>query len=523
MIIDKYQKINLKDYCSYTSYDIEYIKDGIIYVKKDEKHSFISTKSKNIFNHDKQLNWYKDIDPFYNGQSIVCFDDTKYGVIDEESNLLNGTYYNEVKRINEKYYRIREKDNYGIIDRNGKLIINMNEYEPLYQKDGNFILHKSFKGCKLFNMKKGKITAQYLKIEHLNNNLYKAITETIFASKYQSKMGVIDENNNIVIPFKYQKIIYVNDKVLLVDNGKKYKYIDYNNKELKEISKNIEKDKYQYIHNYKYGYAIAKKDYNSFYLIDDKAKQVSGSYHSASFIKDNILLVSLFFGYKLVNFLGQNITQKIYKRIEDFYHGVAIVMENKNIISFGLINEAGEELIADCKNTEFISECIARITVDEKQYLINFEDKKTIKKIYQLMGKNTQVNEKDGLIVIDDIDNNDNVITRVINSDGQEIVGPIRNQRIVIFNKDTLCVEGCLVDINDFKYSYCVDIKNDLKNTTKEFDSDYKMDLFIEYISVFLNQKIDTFYDMANGYSLSSSFTENKKEETSKNIQKLLK
>lgn len=502
MTIEKYQKINLYNYNSYTSYDVDYIKDDIIYVKNNNQYSFISIKSKNISNHDNQLSWYKSIECFKNGQAVVCFDDNKYGVIDEESNLLNGTYYNKVERINDQYYQIREESNdgvmnYGVMDKSGKIIITMSEYHPEYQKDGNFVLHKSFTGCRLFNMKKGKITAQYLKIEPLNNNLYKARKELNFSLSYKSKMGVIDDNNNIIIPFEYQKIIYVNDKVLLVDDGKKYKYIDYHNKELKDISKNIKNNHYYFVINYTYGHAIAGNGYEKV-IIDESGNKVSDVYDGLSFVKDDLAIASDWLGQKLIDFNNQMITEKYYRRIDDFYYGVAIFYDNGD---YGLINDEGKELISGCKDIQFISENVAKIMINDCVCLSNLKGKI----FYTLKDKATQVSEKDGLIIIVDKDNQNNIITKVINLDGKELVQPIRNQQVSIYDQETLCVEGCLIDINHFEYLFCVDIKDDLKLTTRKFDNAYKMNLFVNYLTDYINQNIDTFYDKVNKDSLNAS------------------
>ncbi len=502
MTIEKYQKINLYNYNSYTSYDVDYIKDDIIYVKNNNQYSFISIKSKNISNHDNQLSWYKSIECFKNGQAVVCFDDNKYGVIDEESNLLNGTYYNKVERINDQYYQIREESNdgvmnYGVMDKSGKIIITMSEYHPEYQKDGNFVLHKSFVGSRLLNMKENKITAEYLRIKYLTSNLYIASKDTNFISKFQTKDGVIDDNNNIIIPFEYQNIIYVNDKVLLVNDGKKYKFIDYHNNELKEISKNIKKPHYTFVANYTYEHAVAWNGLSRI-IIDESGNQVSDVYKGLSFIKDGIVKAISFFGQKLIDFNNQMITEREYQRIDNFYHGVAIFYDNGD---YGLINDEGKELISGCKDIQFISKNVAKIMINDCVYLSNLKGKI----FYTLKDKATQVSEKDGLIIIVDKDNQNNIITKVINLDGKELVQPIRNQQVSIYDQETLCVEGCLIDINHFEYLFCVDIQDDLKLTIRKFDNAYKMNLFVNYLTDYINQNIDTFYDKVSKDSLNAS------------------
>lgn len=61
------------------------------------------------------------------------------------------------------------------------------------------------------------------------------INDKYYLAKKQEKYGVVDKDDNVIIPFDYTVLGYINKEVLIVGEGKSFNFM---NKDLKDVGQN---------------------------------------------------------------------------------------------------------------------------------------------------------------------------------------------------------------------------------------------------------------------------------------------
>lgn len=172
---------------------------------------------------------YTDDGDIYVKNYIVSKED-KYGVLDTLFNTILPLKYDQIEAQNNSYL-VELKGKYGVLDSNLKTILPA-EYDWIYATytDGNYdnckyIVKKNFvqklydeKGKLLndFYIEKRDGEYDYEKEEYVNNSAFESVCEPhqTILSKYiqyylDGRYGMIDGNNRVVIPAKYDKIEYL--------------------------------------------------------------------------------------------------------------------------------------------------------------------------------------------------------------------------------------------------------------------------------------------------------------------------
>ncbi|MEK7433705.1 MAG: WG repeat-containing protein [Cyanobacteriota bacterium] len=132
--------------------------------------------------------------------------------IDEKSMLKISSKYSLVKQLNnENLFIVSINNKFGLINMKGEIIIPI-EYENLELNKENYINARIGNTSFVFD-KSGKELSS-VKKEKLYNRLENTNNERIFISELNKKLGVIDDNDKIIIDFKYDyisnSIIYKN-------------------------------------------------------------------------------------------------------------------------------------------------------------------------------------------------------------------------------------------------------------------------------------------------------------------------
>ncbi|VFB04478.1 KWG Leptospira [Chryseobacterium taihuense] len=169
--------------------------------------------------------------------------------------------------------------------------------------------------------------------------------------------GVINKNNEIIIPFKYNFIQYLeNDKFLF---GYRTEYFgEFNMGVIDKDLKIIIPANFYYIEKYKTFYKATKNVYEILKAIDsgdlrsvkslyglfglDGKEIIPCKYDQLSFLNDNLIVLEKNNLQALFNYRGEPITDFIYMVFGDFHDGLAKArIGNK----YGFINELGKVVI----------------------------------------------------------------------------------------------------------------------------------------------------------------------------------
>ncbi|MDE7410648.1 MAG: WG repeat-containing protein [Paramuribaculum sp.] len=250
--------------------------DIALAVLKGKGISVINGKCEVVANLDNSIVSAND---FENGFAAVSNDDNKYGYINENGEIVIKPSYDRAfnfstdglaivgKGVNDstnKYFAIDNKGNelfsfssneykdFGsfnhgflpaqkengevvLLDKTGKKVSSIGKwkgYIPDWLEFNNGVI--VFMDGDAYGLKNEKgeivIRAKYDELIPLTK-----INDKYYLAKKQEKYGVVDKNDNVIIPFDYTVLGYINKNTLIVGEGKSFNFM---NKELKDVGQN---------------------------------------------------------------------------------------------------------------------------------------------------------------------------------------------------------------------------------------------------------------------------------------------
>ncbi len=357
---DSYYYINTeKKFISNDSYEFaEDFSSGLAVVKSyksDDKYFYINTIGENAFNVK-----FEDAKTFSDNLAC-CKKGNRYGYIDNEGVEKISFSYTNAKDFSCGRALVDISEKYGLIDRYGKEVIPI-IYDSIAEFIGDFaiVVINDFFG--IIN-KQGELVvpANYQWLEPYSTGVFIGNN-----SKYSNSgsWGLIDSNENILIPFIFSEIVVFKNKFLKVKYHKKYGL--YNDKFLELFP-----PKFDIIEDFELN--LAKINQNGRWgLINEDGKEVLlPQYDKIYDYKSGIARVRLNNDdYNFINIHGNCITSNLrygtlYSDALDFSNGLAAV---KNKESFwGYINTNGEEVIkCQFKNANSFSNDMASVELDHQ-------------------------------------------------------------------------------------------------------------------------------------------------------------
>ena len=170
--------------------DVQYPTDGMILVKNNELHGYYDTSGKKVIDFQ-----YRAASGFNEGVAVVAIDfDSNYigyGYIDKSNRLVIAADFEYAFPFEEGYAIVKQYDRYGMIDHNGKKVLTTKymELTPMHE------------GC-------------FLAVDERSGNI------AVFNSKFKQLSG-----------FVYEKAIYYNEGIFVMERNGKKVLVDRNGKE----------------------------------------------------------------------------------------------------------------------------------------------------------------------------------------------------------------------------------------------------------------------------------------------------
>jgi len=429
-------------------------KNNIAQIKVDNKYGYISTLGKevipciydNISTHNNQLyatqnnetkifnnkgqlltsHEYNSISLNYQHGLALVRRDSSYGFIDTTGKEIIPSIYNKIifdSKQNDYFpggkASVQKNNKFGIIDLKGKVIVPC-EYDwevhlPLYTgfsevtKNGlSGIIDKT--GKEIIPCKYDEINWD---VENKKNNNVptKLLAKTLFIARENDKWGMLDEKNNIIIPFKYEELESFSNGLAVAGLNGKYGYINYNDSivvpfiyaycqsfdEVCAIAGNYAFDENKNMYNQfglinKSGKVIIPLDYSinylksqGYYILSTKNQEVGVTDKNGKIIiTPKYNMIPFFDTYKsdgIIKVLSRDnrryglylndqlIAPFIYDEISSFNDDMAAV--NKNL-KWGFINKKGEETVpAKYDEVNDFSEGMALVKIGIKYGYVN--------------------------------------------------------------------------------------------------------------------------------------------------------
>lgn len=256
----------------------EYYSNGYSVVSNDNnKHGYINEKGDIVIkpSYDQAYNFSAD------GLAIVSKElndsTSKYFAIDALGKELFSFSSNEYKNFgsfNNGYLPVqKENDEVVLLDKMGKKCTSIGKWKGyipnwLGFNDGVIV----FQDGESYGLKNEKgevvIRAKYDELRPIPE-----IKSEYYLAKKQEKYGVVDKDDNVIIPFDYTVLGYLNKDILFVGEGKSFNFI---NKELKDVGQN----------NYtNLSFMTGSSIYSNYFNADKEARKIISNITDSTFFK----------------------------------------------------------------------------------------------------------------------------------------------------------------------------------------------------------------------------------------------
>lgn len=206
-----------------------------------EKDYFIAEKEGNFgladFNNNVLIPFiYKELNPFMDGMSIkedltfaVKRADNNFVIINSENKIVSEQVFEDITSIGTTLYSAKVNNKTCAIDRFGNIKIPLGKFNTIYcfhkLGNGKFVsLVENDNHEEALINDNGEIIVPFEAGYKTHGYIYTK-GDCILMRK-DDKFGVIDQNNNVIIPFLYDWIYYENENYIGAKIGDKWGYID---------------------------------------------------------------------------------------------------------------------------------------------------------------------------------------------------------------------------------------------------------------------------------------------------------
>ena len=351
---------------------------GYMVIKKNKKYGIINTSGKYI--KDPEYDLIKKISPeiyFLKSNNEKNIYNIK---LDKELKIDNFSY------IGNELYKISLNDKCGIIDKNLNIKVDIINDE-IYSNNENILIlneHEKYLLDKNFNKKILKNDYSDIQLG-IGNYLY---------INSDNKYGIIDLDETVKISPKYNELVNLNNKNIL---------IGYIGKEMESMNKImvLKNNKIGYINElgeeiippeYSGGFLFKKeKDFiqlkknDSWYLLNLKTlKSKKIPFEDIGEYTDELMVVKKEEKFGYIDNEGKIKIPLKYTIAENFNNGLAIVSTDKG---FGVINKKGKRIIPLLYDEILIKDSYIYIKKDRKYGLYSKQGKEILPIIYDKLGR----------------------------------------------------------------------------------------------------------------------------------------
>ncbi len=288
--------------------------DVAIAVLKGKGISIINGKCEAVANIDNSIVSAND---FANGFATVSNDDNKHGYINEKGEIVIKPSYDLAFNFSADGLAIVGKEvndstnKYFAIDTKGKELFSFssNEYKDFGSFNNGYLPVQKANGDVVLLDKTGKKTSSIGKwkgnlpswlgfnndvIVFMDGDAYglknskeeivirakydeliplTKINDKYYLAKKQEKYGVVDKNDNVIIPFDYAVLGYINKNILIVGEGKSFNFM---NKDLKDVGQN----------NYtNLSFMTGSSIYSNYFNAEKEARKIISNITDTTFFK----------------------------------------------------------------------------------------------------------------------------------------------------------------------------------------------------------------------------------------------
>lgn len=248
---------------------------GVAIVKMDGLYGIINTKGEYI-----QKPRYQSIENFdLNGLAIIqtVKGKDRYGVIDQQGNLISAAYYREIQPFSEGLAVVKSNEKYGYIDTKGKLVIPFRFIKANPFSQGRAAVYKDG-NCGFIDINGGAVT------DYAFSRCQDFSDDRAVVYRGMRKAGLVDLDGNLVIEPSINQLLDFSEGRGLVRD-----------------------------HEYR------------FYYITEEANIYQGVYEKATEFQNGVAVIQMDKKWGVINRKGITLVRPKYSRITNFENGYAKV------------------------------------------------------------------------------------------------------------------------------------------------------------------------------------------------------
>ncbi len=454
-----------------TDQTIERVDNNLIVLKEDDLYGLASLESKTAQASIIIKPIMQSISSFKDDLAIVKINDL-YGVINRLGEfVIKPEYSSIVYNESVKNFTV-QKNNYGLIDISGKVLI-----DPIHSPINDIGPFRF--GHAVISIEKVKVgQRQILYLDDINN----VIAEAGDVEK-ESKTGLINSNGDIVVEPNYNRLMIIDDS-RLIHNIKKNKWelMDYqeNKLDIKKFSKDCQLDNF-------YGqiglFYDRKREMSALFLASLDGNYIEGSGYAdskCSFNYDTFYIdarssyLSALFD-KNGNLIDNGINTHHIE--DDGTHLYTFRSCSYSVHQVGIYN-ALKNYRASIPGDNIGSYSNGYMIINRNDYSMVVDHNLTLKQTYPNICK--EIERKGNLIKVV-IEKNEEY--EIIDINGNIIIPSFRAQNCYIVDDNHIIINNHLVSLEILSYKYNLEIKADKEQNIFSFDSENDRSRFLDIAS----------------------------------------
>lgn len=317
----------------------------------------------------------------------------KHGVYDIERQIeIIPCQYNSVEFVPNGISKVFLNGKEGLINENGLLLFKRGDlqsyvnFDMIYErKDGFYTCCKSEKKGVIDSDENIIVPCKYYSISEFENNL--AIISVLFEHfenydfkegqwiyENNFKYGIVDISGNEIVPCEFDEILHFTSGLSRFKKNKKFGF--FNNKG--EI---VLPPDYLDATQFRNNLAVIRINDNYSIINQYGVPQIQSTYDSISFLNDTLFKVCINNKFGIIDGNEKPILDIIYDSISDFsIYGTSVVQKNGK---YGIIDTDGQIVIPmNYKNLENFHEELAAFSLDSKYGFLNIKNEVVIPPIY---------------------------------------------------------------------------------------------------------------------------------------------
>ncbi|MDO4441392.1 MAG: WG repeat-containing protein [Moraxella sp.] len=260
----------------------------------------------------------------------ISYKDTHHGLVDADGRSILTPKYRHMARLNDKLFRVSDGEKYGLIDRSGKVVLPMDYDAIMPDTDDTYAIWQNHKLGLMDNDGNILIPPKY---EHFKDVGGLIITRDNPTNATSRLFGVLDYQENVIIPFEYEDIESFADYFLATKDNQ-VRLIDRQHRLIERFD--------EFKRTYPDEYLMVKRDGKWGVIDSRRQKIIPFEYDDIDNITEELFPVAKNDKWGVVDKQNKVVVDFEYDAIHEFKDGLAAAIKDDK---YGYIDQTGKVVV----------------------------------------------------------------------------------------------------------------------------------------------------------------------------------